>query len=358
MSLKDFKYIEYVQTLVLSGNPLTCNDDLKELVKLLTENGVASSDGTEKKQSEEINIKGSVDIFPVKYDLGWAAFMNHICETKQNLTAHTPSPNESSKTVTDAKPNPNDPSKTVTDAEPNPNESSKRVTDAKPNPNESSKSVITPEHNSDEYSKTVTGSEPISDESSKTVTEFEPTSDESIKNVINLEPLTDDTEMVPDNEKTVFTMTPDSEHVIRDFPEDIHKDPVKRAKTNYMWFIIIGSVITGVIILIVIALAGFLLQWNRQRNGYRNKIARRHSISRTPRPKHGSTIYQQLYEDPNTPTTPIMLSRVPERPSEEQTFSFPDRETSATSTTPVQPLNRVSYLSSPFHHSNIVPDCV
>ena len=208
MSLKDFKYIEYVQTLVLSGNPLTCNDDLKELVKLLTENGVASSDGTEKKQSEEINIKGSVDIVPVKYDLGWAAFMNHICETKQNLIAHTPSPNESSKTVKDA------------------------------------------EHNTNETSKTVTD-------------------------------------------------------------------------------IIIGSVITGVIILIVIALAGFLLKWNRQRNGYRNKIARKHITSRTPRPRHGSKIYQQLYEDPNTPTTPIMPSRVPERPSEVQTFSFPDRETSA-----------------------------
>jgi len=102
----------------------------------------------------------------------------------------------------------------------------------------------------------------------------------------------------------------------------------------------------------------YLLRWTRQRNGYRNKIARRHSITRTARPKRDSTLYQQLYEDPNAPTTPIMMSRVVERPIEQQIFAFHDRETGVTLTTPAQPLNKVSYLSSPFHHSNIVPDSV
>ena len=46
---------------------------------------------------------------------------------------------------------------------------------------------------------------------------------------------------------------------------DAKPNPNESSKT--VTDIIIGSVITGVIILIVIALAGFLLKWNRQRNG-------------------------------------------------------------------------------------------
>lgn len=330
LSLKDFRYIEYVQTLVLSGNPLMCNDDLRELVKLLTENGVASSDSTEKKQFEEMKIKGSVDIVPVEYDLGWEAFMNHICEKKQNLISQTPNPNESSKTVTDAEP----------------------ILD------EYSKSVIVLRPSSDEYSQTVTDPEPISDEFSKTVIEFEPASVESSKRVISLEQPKDNNEMDTDNEEIISMTTLDSEQIMRDFQEDIHRYPVIHAKTNYIWPIIIVSLIALFVMLVIMVLAGFLLRWTRQRNGYRNKIARRQSITRTPRPKRDSTLYQQLYEDPNTPTTPIMMSKVVERPTEQQMFSFSGIETRVTQTTPTQPLNKVSYLSSPFHHSNIVPDSV
>jgi Leucine-rich repeat (LRR) protein len=330
LSLKDLKYIEYVQTLVLSGNPLACDDDLKELVKLLTENGVASSDGTEKKHSEEMNIKGSVDILPIKYDLGWENFMNHICEKKQNIAINASKPNESSKTITDAE----------------------------PNPDEFSKPVIKLVPNSHEYSKAATGPGQVSDESSKTVIEFETTSDESIKTVINLQLPTDNTEIVTDNEDIFFTSMPDSKQVRYGFPEDIHKAPVIHKETNDIWLIIIVS--AGALALIVVSavLAVAYLKWKRQRNGYRNNIARRHSISRTPRPRRNSTVYQQLHEDPNTPTTPVMMSKVVERLSEQQMFSFPDRETSAASTTAAQPLNKVSYLSSPFHHSNIVPESV
>lgn len=330
LSLKDLRYIEYIQTLVLSGNPLTCSDDLKELVKLLTENGVASSDGTEKKHFEEMKIEGSVDTVPVKYDLGWEAFMNHICEKKQKLTAQTPSPNESSKTVTDAEP----------------------ILDI------FSKPVFGLGSSSHEYSQTVTGPEPIAVEFSKTVIEFEPTSFESSKRVSSLGPPTDDTEMFTDNEEILSMTTPDSKHLTRDFEKDIHIFPMIRAKTNYVWPIVIISLTALVIILGVTAMVVYLLRWTRQRNGYRNKIARRHSITRTPRPKRDSTLYQQLYEDPNAPTTPIMMSKVVEHPSEQHIFAFHDRETSVTLTTPAQPLNKVSYLSSPFHHSNIVPDSV
>jgi len=332
LSLKDFRYIEYVQTLVLSGNPLMCNDDLKELVMLLTENGVASSDSTEKKQFEEMKIKGSVDTIPVKYDLGWETFMNHICEKKQNLIAQTPSPNESSKTVTDAG--------TRLDV--------------------FSKPVFVIEPSSEDYRQAVTGPVPISVEFSKTVIEFEPTSVESSKTVINLEPPIDNTELVTDSEKIMSITAPGSKHVTHDFEEDIHIFPMTntRAKTNYMWPIIIISLTALIVILGFMTMVGFLLQWRRQRNGYRNKIARRHSITRTPRPKRDSTLYQQLYEDPNAPSTPIMMSKVVERSSEQQMFSFSGRETSATPTSPAQPLNKVSYLSSPFHHSNIVPDSV
>ena len=333
LSLKNLRYIESIRTLVLSDNPLMCNDDLKELIKLLTENEVASSDGTERKQFEEMKIEGSVDRVPVKYDLGWEAFMNHICEKMQKLTAQTPSPNESSKTVTDAEP----------------------TLDV------FSKSVFAHGSSSDEYSQTVTGSKPISVEFSKTVIEFEPTSVESNKRVSSLGPPIDNIEMVTDNEdnEEILSMTtPDSKHLTQDFEKDTHIFPIIRAKTNYVWPIIILSVTVLVIILGVMAVVVYLLRWTRQRNGYRNKIARRHSITRTQRPKRDSTLYQQLYEDPNAPTTPIMMSKVVERPTEQHIFAFHDRETSVTLTTPAQPLNKVSYLSSPFHHSNIVPDSV
>jgi len=319
LSLKDFKYIEYIQTLVLSGNPLTCNDDLKELVKLLTENGVASSDGTEKKQFEEMKIEGSVDTVPVKYDLGWEAFMNHICEKKQKLTAQTPSPNESSKTVTDAEP----------------------ILDV------FSKSVFAHGSSSDEYSQTVTGPEPISVEFGNTVIEFEPTSVESSKRDYKLGPPIDNIEMVTDNEEIISVTTPNSKHLTQDFEKDIHIFPMVRARTNYVWPIIIISLTALVIILGITAVVVYLLRLTRQRNGYRNKIARRHSITRTPRPKRDSTLYQQLYEDPNTPTTPIMMSKVVERPAEQHIYAFHDRETSVTLTASALPLNKVSYLSSP-----------
>jgi hypothetical protein len=266
----------------------------------------------------------------VKYDLGWEAFMNHTCEKKQNLTAQTPNPNETSKTVTDAAP----------------------VSDV------FSKTVITFGPSSAKYTQTVTDPEPISDEISKTVIEFEPNSVKSSKTVTKLDPSIDNNEMVADHEEIIFMTTPGSEHVMDDFEGGIHRFQMVHTKTNYMWPIIIISLTAFVVIVGIMAMAGFLLRWTRQRNGYRNKIARRHSITRTPRPKHDSTLYQQLYEDPNTPTTPIMMSKVVERPTEQQMFSFANRETSVTVTTPAQPLNKVSYLSSPFHHSNIVPDSV
>lgn len=287
LNVKDFRYVEYVQTLVLSGNPLTCNNDLKELIKLLTENGVASSDATERKHFEEMKSKGSVVTVPVKYELGWKTFMSHVCEEKQSLINFIPKSNESSKQVVDP--------------------------------------------------------EPISDESTKTVTESEP-------------PLYD-TEMVTD-EGIIFRITPDSEATLNYFPEDIHKHPVRHTKANYMWPIIIVSLSALSIILAFVILAGLLLRWTRQKNSYRHRFARRHSICRTPRSKRGSTLYQQLYEDPHSPTTPVMMSKVPEHASEQQTYTFPDKDTNEPSTIPAQPINKISYLSSPFHHTNIVPESI
>jgi hypothetical protein len=285
--VKDFKYVEYVQTLVLSGNPLTCNNDLKELIKLLIENGVASSDATEKKQLEETKSKDSVVTVPVKYELGWKTFMSHVCEEKQSLINFIPESNESSK------------------------------------------KVVNPEL--------------ISDESSKTVTESEP-------------PL-DDIEMVTD-EEIIFRITPDSEVTLDYFPEDILKHPVRHTKESYMWPIIIVILSAFSIILAFVILAGLLLRWTRQKNSFRHRFARRHSICRTPRSKRGSTLYQQLYEDPHSPTTPVMMSKVPEHASEQQTYTSPDRDANESSTTPAQPSNKISYLSSPFHHTNIVPESI
>jgi hypothetical protein len=287
LSVKDFKYVEYVQTLILSGNPLMCNDDLKKLIKLLTEKGVASSDTTEKRRSEELKSKGSVDTVPVKYELGWKIFMNHICEENQSLIDFIPKSNESSMKVTDP--------------------------------------------------------EPISYDSSKTVTESE-------------SPL-DDIEMVTD-EEIIFSITPDSERTLNYYPEDIHKHPVTHIKSSYMWpiFIVILSAIS--IILAFVILAALLLRWTRQKNSYRNKFARRHSICRTPRFNHGSTMYKHLHEDLHSPTTPVMMSKVPEHSSEQQTYIFPDKDTNEPSTTPAEPINKISYLISPFHHTNIVPESI
>lgn len=273
LSVNDLNYVEYVQTLILSGNPLMCNDDFKKLIKLLTENRVASSDTTEKKRSEELKSKSSVDTVPVKYELSWKTFMNHICG--------------------------------------------------------SSIKVTNPEH--------------ISYDSSKTVTEFE-------SPLVNIAMVTD--------EGIVFSITPDSERTLNYFPEDIHKHPVTPTKASYMWPIIIVTLSAFSIILAFVILAALLLRWTRQKNSYRNKFARRHSICRTPRSKRGSTLYQQLYEDPQSPTTPVMMSKVPEHASEQQTYTFPDRVTNEPSTAPAEPINKISYLSSPFHHTNIVPESV
>lgn len=287
LTVKDYKYVEYVQTLVLSGNPLMCSDDLKKLIKLLTENGVASSDTTEKKKFEQLKSKGSVERVQVKYELGWKIFMNHICEENQNLIDFIPKSNESSMKVT--------------------------------NP------------------------EPISYDSSKTVTKSEL-------------PL-DDIEMVTD-EEIIFSITPDLEHTLNYYPEDIHKHPVTDTEASYMWPIFIVTLSAISIILAFVMLAALLLRWTRQKNSYRNKFARRHSICRTPRYKHGSTLYQQLYEDPHSPTTPVMMSKVQEHSSEQQTYTFPDKDTNEPSATPAQPINKISYLSSPFHHTSIVPECI
>jgi Leucine-rich repeat (LRR) protein len=289
ISPKHLNYTKHVETLVLSGNPLTCNDDLKELIRLLTEKDVASSDATTKKQSEEMKIKGAVDTVAVEYELGWNSFLNHICQEEQSLT------------------------------------------------------------------------NPISklDDSRKGVTHRKPISDEASMKIISLEPPSDHIEMVTSTERIAFitTSAPYSEHVTY-FPEDIHKDPVTHTKVNYMWPIIIVCLSAFSIILALVILAALLLRWTRQKNSYRSKIARRHSICRTPRSRRGSTLYQQLYEDPNTPTTPVMMSKVHEHASEQQTFTFPDKDTNETTTTSVQSISKASYLSSPFHHSNIVPESV
>jgi len=276
LSLEDFEYIKYVQTLVLDGNPLTCNNDLKKLVKLLTENGVATSDATEKKHFEEMKVKGSVETLDVELESGWTTFMNNMCEKKQSL--------------------------------------------------------IVPEPKSHDFNKKVINSKPISDESSNQVINTEPTPDH-IK------------------EEITFITTPRS-------GQDIHKDPVTHAKINYMWPIIIVSLLASSIILVLVILAALIVWCARQKKGHRNTIVRRHSICRTPRPRRGSTLYQQLREDPLTPTTPVMMPKVPERASEQQIYTFPDKDTNKTTTTPIQPINRVSYLISPFHHSNIVPESV
>jgi Leucine-rich repeat (LRR) protein len=288
LSPKDFNYTEHIQTFILSGNPLTCNDDLKKLIKLLTEKKVASSDATQKKQFEEMTITGAVDTIAVKYELGWKTFINHICQEKQSLT--------------------------------------------------------------DPITK--------SDDSSNRVIDPKPISDESNKKIINLESPTDHTKIVIESEEITFitTGTPDSENVLNYFPDDIHKDPATQTHMNYTWPIVTfaGTVLSIAFVILVMS----LLRWTRQRNSYRSKIARGHSICRTPRPRHGSTLYQQLYEDPNTPTTPVMMSKVQEHASEQQTYTFPDKDIREAITTPAQPIIKASYLISPFHHSNIVPESV
>lgn len=286
LSPKDLNYIEHVQTLVLSGNPLTCNDDMKKLVTLLTEREVASSDATQMKQFEEMKITGAVDLVSMKYELGWEKFMNYICQEKQRLIDIT-------------------------------------------KPDYSDDKVVDPKS--------------ISDES---------------EDKIILEPPSDHTEMVFDIEEIAFISTGTPEHALNYFPEDIHKDPVTHTKINYTWPIIIVTLSAFSIILALLIFVALFLRWSRQKNSYRNRNARRHSICRTPRPKRGSALYQQLYEDPNTPTTPVMMTKDPEHASEQRIYTSPNDDTNKTTTNTAQPISKVSYLSSPFHHSNIVPESV
>jgi Leucine-rich repeat (LRR) protein len=283
LSVGDFKYVEYVHTLVLTRNPLTCNNDLKKLIKLLTEKGVASTDTAERKQFEEMKPKSSVVAVPLKYELGWKTFMSHVCEEDQSLIEL----------------------------------------------NESGKQVVDPDV--------------ISDETNKIATDTEPP-------LVNTETVTE--------EEIIFRITPDSEPTWNYFPEDIHRHLVIHSKGSYMWPVTIVILSAFSIIMVFVVLAGFLLRWTRQKNSYKKKFAKRYSICRTPRSRGGSTLYHHLYEDPLAPTTPVMMSKVPEHSTEQQTYAFPDKDTNEPSATPAQPINKPSYLISPFHHTNIVPESV
>ncbi|XP_069675257.1 leucine-rich repeat-containing protein 15 [Periplaneta americana] len=278
LSLKDFKYIEHVQTLVLTGNPLACDNDLKNLTKKLIENGVALSEATEKKEREEMKNHDALEFTNGKDQLGWRTFLKQVCGKKQNLIDPLPKIDESTNKITDT------------------------------NPGE------------------------------------------------------DSTEVIEEEEIYFIPTTPDSEDILNYFEEEIHMERVRPTKTNYMWPIIIVSLSAFSIILALVVLAALLLRWTRQKNSYRNKIIKRHnSICNTPRIRRGgSTVYQQLYEDPHTPTTPVMPSKLPEQHAPEQkTYTFPEKETNGiVPTSAAQPANRASYQSSPFHHSNIVPESV
>ncbi|PSN53335.1 hypothetical protein C0J52_04108 [Blattella germanica] len=278
LTMNDLSYIERVQTLILTNNPLTCDDKVNESIQYLIDNGVASSDATAKKRLEEIRHNRDVIVDPnsEKDQSGWNTLLSKICE---NMPEHK------------------------------------------------QEHKFNPTYEIDPYYENATDYDEEMDGYDVDITE-------------------------PNMWDTETWKIPAGE---------VQREPLEQSRTNYMWPIIIVSLSAFAIILALMILAAFFLRWNRQKNSYRNKILKRHSLCGTPRVKRGwSSVYQQLYEDPTTtPTTPIMPTKLANEQSEQKTYTFPEKNSQEGShESAAQTNTNTSYLSSPFHHSNIVPESV
>lgn len=275
LTVEDLSYIDRAQTVILTNNPLICDDDLRKALKHLIKNGVASSDSAERKQSEEIRyrkLNDNVEVNADKDQLGWNSFMNNVCHE------------------------------------------------------ENQKIVVEPTY--DTYYDPLTG-------------EDEETTEISYSGEPNID--------------TWGTDTWDFAEVISNGPEDEIPKELIYPRSNYMWPIIIVALSAFTIILGLVVLAAFFLRWKRQKNSYRNKIIKRPSLCNTPRLRRSaSTVYQQLYEDANAPTTPVMSTK-----QATTTYNFPEKSShDVNNSTITHQTTRASYKSSPFHHSNIVPESV
>ncbi|KAJ9591638.1 hypothetical protein L9F63_001852 [Diploptera punctata] len=271
--MKDLKYIDNIQTFVITNNSLKCDQEFRNVVNLLIKDGVASSDSNERKQSEEMRVSkvDNVEITEDNANLGWNTVIKSMCQGSEKL-------------------------------------------------------VVDPSY--DDYV-------PITDEEGE-ATEINYSGNPNI-DVWGLDAW-DFPEMISNNPE-----------------EEIQKHYVYQSKTNYMWPIIIVTLAAFIVFSGFAVLGVYILRWQRQKNSYRNRIVKRHSLP-TPRIRRGaSTVYQQLYEETTTPTTPVMMTK---QTNEQRTYSFPENKSHDVVNATSQINTKVSYQSSPFHHSNIVPESV
>lgn len=104
------------------------------------------------------------------------------------------------------------------------------------------------------------------------------------------------------------------------------EEEVREEEQAYIWPILIISISAIAILISLSILICFVLRWTRERNSYAATMIKNHL--NTPRMKRDrSSIYQQLHEDLNSPTTPVMTMKlsnetkynfIPETPVEEK----------------------------------------
>ncbi|KAJ8886139.1 hypothetical protein PR048_012348 [Dryococelus australis] len=117
-----------------------------------------------------------------------------------------------------------------------------------------------------------------------------------------------------------------------------------------VWVVILTTLVTIAITVAIIISLIVLLRWLRQREIYNRNSNLKRTIS-AHRLKRQVSSYEQLHEDINAPTTPMMARNVEsELPPIVRKVECKEKQIPA--------ITQVTYLSSKFHHSNIVPQSV
>lgn len=110
------------------------------------------------------------------------------------------------------------------------------------------------------------------------------------------------------------------------------------------FLMVLFSVVTILVSLVIIA--AFVLRWSRQRNSYGARMISTH-LHHPKMKRDRSSIYQQLFEDPNHPTTPVMSIKN----SNQTCYNFPDAQGN-------KQFGYITYLSKEFNDTTVIPEPV
>ncbi|XP_063218829.1 leucine-rich repeat-containing protein 15 [Bacillus rossius redtenbacheri] len=129
----------------------------------------------------------------------------------------------------------------------------------------------------------------------------------------------------------------------------VYKQIIQSDSGIRIWVVILTTLVTiAITIALVIALI-VLMRWMRQREIYNRNSKLKRTIS-SHRLKKQVSSYEQLHEDFNAPTTPMMSRVVEDDLTDVHKPEIREKQPRVVS--------QITYLSSKFHHSNIVPQSV